>query len=503
MRLALILSLLTSFFCSGCGKDSPPSPVAPGNSQPLVEEISDMMLEFGDSTTLSVGIKDEDEGDRHTITATCEDPDIAMASAEDETITISARDGGETTCTVYVTDSSGQSNAKSENITFKITVPRNSQPLVEEISDMMLEFGDSTTLSVGIKDEDEGDRHTITATCEDPDIAMASAEDETITISARDGGETTCTVYVTDSSGQSNAKSENITFKITVPRNSQPLVEEISDMMLEFGDSTTLSVGIKDEDEGDRHTITATCEDPDIAMASAEDETITISARDGGETTCTVYVTDSSGQSNAKSENITFKITVPRNSQPLVEEIFDMMLEFGDSTTLSVGIKDEDEGDRHTITATCEDPDIAMASTEDETITISAGDVGETTCTVYVTDSSGQSNAQSENVTFKITVQEPPPVHLGDCQVGMKLQAKESCDYYSDGYTVRFSVSVDGSSCRASKKTVIREVLGVKVEVKIDVFCVSHDIEGDDVYDEPDFSADNNSDGSWTIKAIP
>ena len=317
-------------------------------------------------------------------------------------------------------------------------VPRNSQPIVEGIADMMLEFGDSTTLRVGIRDEDEGDRHTVNAICEDPGIAMVSTEGETITISASGGGETTCTVYVTDSSGQANAQSESVTFKITVPRNSQPVVEEVSDMMLEFGDSTTLRVGIRDEDEGDRHTVNAICEDPGIAMVTTEGETITISASGGGETTCTVYVTDSSGQANAQSESVTFKITVPRNSQPVVEEVSDMMLEFGDSTTLRVEVRDEDEGDRHTINATCEDPGIAMVTTEGETLTISASGVGETTCTVYVTDSSGQNNAHSEKVTFEITVEEPPLVHLGDCQVGMEVQAGESCNYYSDGHTSGF-----------------------------------------------------------------
>ena len=113
--------------------------------------------------------------------------------------------------------------------------------------------------------------------------------------------------------------------------------------------------------------------------------------------------------------------------------------------------------------------------------------------TVTVTDDDGgDSNDDGEDA-----------VHLGDCQVGMKLQSGESCNYYSDGYTVKFSVRADGNSCRASDKKLIREIFGVPVEYEIDEFCADHDIEGDDVYDEPDFSADKNSDGSWTIRAIP
>ena len=132
-------------------------------------------------------------------------------------------------------------------------------------------------------------------------------------------------------------------------------------------------------------------------------------------------------------------------------------------------------------------------------------------CVISVAGESNTGNNCSSAATVTVTDDDgggsdddgEDAVHLGDCQVDMKLQSGESCNYYSDGYTVRFSVKADGSSCRASDKKVIRVIFGARVEMEIDEACVTHDIEGDDVYDEPGFSADNNSDGSWTIRAIP
>ena len=133
-------------------------------------------------------------------------------------------------------------------------------------------------------------------------------------------------------------------------------------------------------------------------------------------------------------------------------------------------------------------------------------------CVASVAGESNTGNNCSSAVTVTVTDDDDEgeddddgedAVHLGDCQVGMKLQSGHSCNYYSDGYTVRFSVRADGNSCRESNKTVTRVIFGAQVTYTPSKACVPWDIEGDDVYDEPDFSADNNEDGSWTIRAIP
>ncbi len=193
---------------------------------------------------------------------------------------------------------------------------------------------------------------------------------------------------------------------------------------------------------------------------------------------------------------------VPRNSQPVVADISATTLEDGDSTTVNVRIEDEDQGDLHTINATCEDQGVAQSSIEDQTITIGARGVGETTCTVYATDSSGLGDAQSAPVTFQVTVTEPP-VDLGACQVGMRVRPGESCNYPAGQYQVRFSVKPDGSSCRKSDKPITKEVFGGEVTIRgLGDFCVYYDIRGDDVFDTT-FSAEKNSDDSWTVDDVP
>ncbi len=193
---------------------------------------------------------------------------------------------------------------------------------------------------------------------------------------------------------------------------------------------------------------------------------------------------------------------VPRNAQPVVEEISDRTLEDGDTMTVRVRIEDEDVVDVHTISATCEDRGIAQSSIEDKTITITAMGVGTTSCTVYATDSSGQANAQSASVIFKVTVTEPP-IDLGACQVGMEVRPGESCSYPAGAYQVRFSVKPDGSSCRKSDKPITQEVFGGQVTITgLGDFCVQYDIREDDVFDTR-FAAARNSDGSWTVQGVP
>ena len=241
---------------------------------------------------------------------------------------------------------------------------------------------------------------------------------------------------------------------------------------------------------------------------------------------CVVNVSDESDTDNNCSTGV--RVTVEARSPDLIvasASVSDSTRTPGQSFTLKATVRNQGTGRSASTTlryfrstdATISTGDtevgtdgvgaLAVSGSSAESISLTAPSSEGTyfygACVVSVAGESNTGNNCSSAVTVTVTDDGEDAVHLGDCQVGMKLQSGESCNYYSDGYTVRFSVSADGSSCRASDKTVTREVFGVQVEVGIDEVCVSHDIEGDDVYDEPNFSADNNSDGSWTIKAIP
>ncbi len=105
--------------------------------------------------------------------------------------------------------------------------------------------------------------------------------------------------------------------------------------------------------------------------------------------------------------------SVPHNSQPVIEEIPDEAVHAGTETTVQVQVIDSDVDDTHTISAVSGDTTIATVSVSDTTLVIRGIEGGEVTITISVTDDSGRDNAQSESITFQVTVAEPPPLEPG------------------------------------------------------------------------------------------
>ena len=105
--------------------------------------------------------------------------------------------------------------------------------------------------------------------------------------------------------------------------------------------------------------------------------------------------------------------SVPRNSQPVIAEIPDKAVHAGTDTTVQVQVIDSDVDDTHIISASSGDTAIATVSVSNTTLVIKGIASGEVTITISATDDSGQNNAQSESVTFQVTVPEPPPLEPG------------------------------------------------------------------------------------------
>ena len=189
------------------------------------------------------------------------------------------------------------------------------------------------------------------------------------------------------------------------------------------------------------------------------------------------------------------------NNQPAIEPIPDKTLDIDTKTTAEVNITDADIDDTHTINASSDDRTVATVSVGAASITITAKAEGVATITVSATDDSGQDNAAATPVTFKATVNEPPPPLVADriCRVGMVLGPGESCGY---GPKVVFSVSEDGTACRASAFPIYHEVFGINVKINNPKICGNYDIEQDEFFNTG-FSAVKNDDGSWTIKRVP
>ena len=191
------------------------------------------------------------------------------------------------------------------------------------------------------------------------------------------------------------------------------------------------------------------------------------------------------------------------NNQPSIGLIPDKTLDLDDKITVDVNIIDADIEDTHTINASSDDTTITTVSVNAASITITAKAEGMTTVIVSTTDDSGQDNATSTPVAFKVTVNEPPPpppIRANQvCKVGMTLGPGESCGY---GPLVVFSVREDGTACRASSQPIYHNVFGIDVRIDNPSICGDHDIEQDDFFNT-NFSADKNHDKSWTIERLP
>ncbi len=210
------------------------------------------------------------------------------------------------------------------------------------------------------------------------------------------------------------------------------------------------------------------------------------------------------------------------NSQPEIEPITDETLDVGEERTVDVYITDADVGDIHTVEASSDNPSVATVSVNENFLTITGNAVGTAIITVSATDDSGQDNSEAIPVTFKVTVNEPPPrVDLefglginqppssfsdkGICAVGMTLKPGEGCSYDSNELfaEINFFVREDGTACREQvPKAIGRIEIPEHLRPRNLKFCVEWDIEQDDFF-ETSFAATRNPDGSWTVKSVP
>ena len=210
------------------------------------------------------------------------------------------------------------------------------------------------------------------------------------------------------------------------------------------------------------------------------------------------------------------------NSQPSIRTITDQTLDVDDKITVEVNLTDADIDDIHTINASSDDTIVATVSVNDTSVTITGKTEGMTTITVSATDDSGQDNAAATPVTFKVTVNLPPPpvtldfgvginqppssfIDKGACTVGMTLQQGESCTYDSkDPFAeIVFSVLHDGTVCREQVPLFEGQIeIPEQLRPRNLKFCVEWDIERDDFFGT-NFSASKNPAGSWTVRNVP
>ena len=108
----------------------------------------------------------------------------------------------------------------------------------------------------------------------------------------------------------------------------------------------------------------------------------------------------------------------------------------GTETTVEVNVIDSDVDDTHTISASSGDTAIATVSVSNTALVIRGIAAGEITVTIFATDDSGQDNAESEPITFQVTVSEPPPLEPGRFSEFDGATADEWRTMHEDGQVV-------------------------------------------------------------------
>ena len=190
------------------------------------------------------------------------------------------------------------------------------------------------------------------------------------------------------------------------PSNASPTVGALDDRTLAVGDEVRIEVSVTDANPGDTHSVTATSSDPGVAGVSVSGTSLTVSGQAAGTTTITVTARDSSGAANAESRAVTFTVTVEAaNARPSVAVIADQRLESGGAVDIEVFVTDDDEGDTHSIEATASAEGIVEISLADALLRLTALANGTVDVTVIARDDSGAANAESEPVTFAVTVE--------------------------------------------------------------------------------------------------
>ena len=192
----------------------------------------------------------------------------------------------------------------------------------------------------------------------------------------------------------------------SAPSNASPAVGALDDRTLAVGEDVRIGVSVTDANPGDTHSVTATSSDPGVASVAVSGTSLTLSGLAAGTATITVTARDSSGAANAESRAVTFRVTVEAaNSRPSVTEIPNQKLESGEAVEIEIFVTDDDEGDTHNIEATASAEGVVEISFADASLRLTALANGTVDVTVIARDDSGAANAESEPVTFAVTVE--------------------------------------------------------------------------------------------------
>ena len=307
------------------------------NRAPTLIAIDDVAINEGETASITLLGADDDTGTTLTYSATGL-PSYATLTGNTISIAPGYDDAGSATITVTVSD--GELSASDD---FNIVVGgTNRAPTLTAIDDVAINEGDNTTVTLVGADDDTGTTLTYSATGL-PGFAVLTGNTITIAPGFEDAGSTTVTVTVSD--GELSASDD---FNIVVGgTNRAPTLAAVSDIAINEGDNTTITLVGADDDTGTTLTYSAAGL-PSYATLTANTISIEPGYDDAGSATITVTVSD--GELNT-SDNFTV-VVGGTNRAPTLMEISDLNLNEGDSGTITLIGLDEDSGTTLSYSAT-------------------------------------------------------------------------------------------------------------------------------------------------------
>lgn len=430
----------------------------------VIEPLADMAVNVGAEKKLDLDSIFEDEAeDIHTYSAKSADTSIASVEVTDSDLAVSGESEGSVHISITVTDA-------AENIArarFSVNVNNNEPPiLAQKIEDIDTRIGRVTDILLSSHFEDEGDELEFEVTIDDEEVVETSIQDnETLQISARAEGETTCTVTATDTLGESISDE----FEISVlEANDPPVVtRQLDDIEISLISHVRYDVDIKglfDDEKPDELEIEiepSTEEYADVVLRE-NNTVIRIYPLKRGDFIITVTAEDDIEQTASTDFHVAILSeeinTAPQVDEPIADQVICVDEDF--EAELEDVFSDAERDDL-TFTAASDDSDIATVDISDSNVlTVHGESAGTATITAEATDPDGKSATDTFRVTVKtapITNQSVAAVTL---QYGGESLSVNMHDSFSDadGDPLAFH-TLDGNESEIVEVALVRETL--------------------------------------------
>ena len=376
----------------GDGDSSNNPPVAQGT-------IPDHTVAAGGTLNVDVaGYFSDADGDELTYMASSSNADVASASNDGATVTINGVGGGRAVITVTASD--GEATvAQGFNVTVEAAPVNTAPSAVGTIPSHSVGVGGTVTVDAsGYFSDADGDELSYAVTSSNADVASASSDGSTVTISGVGAGSAVITVTASD--GEASAvQGFGVTVEAAPSNNAPSAVGTIPDHSVGVGGTVTVSVaGYFSDADGDELSYEAASSNADVATAALEGTTVTINGVAAGSAVVTVTASDGNA-SAVQGFNVTVEAVPSNNAPTAVGTIPEHSVGVGASTAVDIaGYFNDADGDELTYAAASSDDAVATVSMEGTAVTVTGVADGRAVATITARDPDGAAAAQGFNV---------------------------------------------------------------------------------------------------------